>query len=105
MASRIINEFMKQRRTEKAYKEHLHGLSADALAEEHAKRLKRIRALSEAGASADPELIKEIKYELKALADEIRTRATQGQMHIRASRRAYLYGKKPVQTEAQGVNK
>ena len=73
---RVIDEFMTRQKTERLYREKVRAMPSDALATEHAQKMKRYRALKKTGIAADNALLSELRTETKALADEIRKRAT-----------------------------
>lgn len=74
--NRVIEQFKASRKAETEYRAKVRSLSSDALAEEHAKKLKRYRALKKMGISADNAVLSELRANTKTLADEIRKRAT-----------------------------
>ena len=74
--NRVIDEFKARQRAERLYRDKVRAMPSDALATEHAQKMKRYRALKKIGTAADSAILSELRTETKALADEIRKRAT-----------------------------
>ena len=78
--NRVIEEYKKQRKAEKENRQRMSRLSFRALAEEHAAKVRRFRALKKNGVSQDATIMKELRRDIKAATEEIRERVNKSEM-------------------------